>query len=608
MIIFASMDMSKLHLHWRPSKYKGTTYKSYSLARAYRKDGKNRKEIVLPLGSLSEEDVKKWKTFVDSLKQSDMILTTFEDIDVLKHYAYLDLAAINQIWEEWKLDKPFSVQSDTDVELCKIARILTINRCTEPTSKSQVVGWFHGTWLSNLLKVSPEKINASRIFRDLDHIEDCKEQICRHLYENLKKRNPSSMQSFFYDLSSATFSGTKCVLMKCGYCKEGYFNHIVLALVVNTDGLPVYWEVLEGNTADSNTITWLIDRLKKIFPITNISLIFDRGMVSDENLTLLEEQGHKYISAMDRNQIEKNACNIDFIRFSGFDPDRINQQISEIRDFTKLNDITYYKELKTENKRRYILCFNPQLFSDQRKAKEASIDNYREFVEKLNEELLLAKNSRSEDTTRDKFKKQLAKLKLKNIMETGLEEVEIKTLDDKGKEKIIKTFKGIIGTVDQNKLKEAGKLDGFWLLVTNHYEKNEGQFLLSPENAINPYRDKTIIESAFRDIKSFIDIEPINVWTDKHVRAHFTICVLAYFINRIICMKLHQNKGSLSKGIITHQSAFKALSEGTIDKIRIRNASIQGCKLSGINDTIKEIVNRLKMPDIIKIKPIMDGK
>ncbi len=599
------MDLSKLHLHWRPSKYKGTTYRSYSLARAYRKDGKNRKEIVLPLGRLSDEDVKRWQAFVNSLKKPEMILTTFEDIEVLKHYKYLDLAAVNHIWEDWKLDKPFSLQSTADVDLCNIARILTINRCTQPTSKSMVVDWFYGTWLSNLLSVSPEKVNASRIFRELDHIEDCKEQICRHLYENIKKRKPSSMQSFFYDLSSATFSGTKCILMKWGHCKEGYLNHVVLALVVNTDGLPVYWEVLEGNTADANTITWLIDRLKKIFPITDVSLVFDRGMVSDENLSFLEEQGHKYISAMDRNQIEKIAGNIDFLQFSYFSPDRICQQISEHKDFTKLNNITYYKELKTVNNRRYILCFNPQLFKDQRKAKDASIASYKEFVEKLNEELLHAKNSRSEDTTRDKFIKQLAKLKLKNILDVSIKEVEIKSQDSKGKKKIIKTYKGIIGQVDRQKFNEAGKLDGFWLLVTNHYEKNEGRFLMSPENAINPYRDKTIIESAFRDIKSFIDIEPINVWTDKHVKAHFTICVLAYFINRIICMRLHQNKGKLSKDIITHQSAYKALANGTIDKIRINNAGIQGYKLSGINDCIREIVNRINMPEIIKVKPIM---
>jgi transposase len=599
------MDLSKLHIHWRASKYKGKTYKSYSLARAYRKDGKNRKEIVLPLGKLSEEDLKRWKIFIEALKKPDMMLTNFDEIEVLKHYKYLELAAINHIWEEWELDKPFTGHPNKEVELCKIARILTMNRCVEPTSKSQVVDWFQGTWLSHLLKVDHEKVNVSRIFRDLGYIEDCKEQICKHLYENLNRRTPDSMQSFFYDLSSATFSGSKCILMKWGHCKEGYLNHVVLALVVNKDGLPVYWEVLEGNTADSNTITWLLARLQKLFPIENITLVFDRGMVSEDNLILLEAEGYKYISAMDRNQIEKIADNVDFHQYINFDPKKIEQQINETGDFTRLNDTTFYKEIKTDNPRRYILCFNPQLFKDQRKARDTAIENFREFVERLNEELLLAKNSRNEEATKGKFVKQLSKLKLKNIIDVLIEEVEIRTQDNNGKEKIIKTYKGIIGPIDQRRVNEAGKLDGFWLLVTNHNEYENGRFLLPPDDAIKPYRDKTIIESAFRDIKSFIEIVPIGVWTDKHVKAHFTICVLAYFINRMICLRLHQNQGNLTKDIITHQTTYKILSEGSIDKIRIKNVAVQGHKLSGLNEYIYEIVKRLNMPEITRIKPIM---
>lgn len=600
------MDLSKLHIHWRASKYKGKTYKSYSLARAYRKDGKNRKEIVLPLGKLSEEDLKRWRIFIEALKKPDMMLTNFDDIEVLKHYKYLDLAAVNHIWEEWSLDKPFTGHPNKEVELSKIARILTINRCIEPTSKSQVVDWFQGTWLAHLLKVDHEKVNVSRIFRDLSYIEDCKEQICKHLYENLNRRTPDSMQSFFYDLSSATFSGSKCILMKWGHCKEGYLNHVVLALVVNKDGLPVYWEVLEGNTADSSTITWLRTRLEKLLPVKNITIVFDRGMVSDENLNLLEGEGYKYISAMDRNQLERIADNVDFLHYNHFDPQKIEQQINETGDFTWLNDTTFYKEIKTIDQRRYILCFNPQLFKDQRKARDTAIENFREFVERLNEELLLAKNSRNKEATKGKFLKQLSKLKLKNIIDILIKEVEIRTRDKNDKEKIIQTYKGIIGPIDQRKVNEAGRLDGFWLLVTNHNEYENGRFLLSPDDAIKPYRDKTIIESAFRDIKSFIEIVPIGVWTNKHVKAHFTICVLAYFINRMICLRLHHNQGDLTKDVITHQSAYKILAEGSIDKIRIKNVAVQGHKLSGLNEYIYEIVKRLKMPEITKVKQLMD--
>jgi len=68
--------------------------------------------------------------------------------------------------------------------------------------------------------------------------------------------------------------------MKRGHCKEGYQNHVVLAIVVNKDWLPFYWDVLPGGTADANTITWLMCRLKSRFKTIDTTLVFDRGMVS----------------------------------------------------------------------------------------------------------------------------------------------------------------------------------------------------------------------------------------------------------------------------------------------------------------------------------------
>jgi transposase len=126
------------------------------------------------------------------------------------------------------------------------------------------------------------------------------------------------VMTVFYELSSTTFYGSKCLLMKWRHCKEGYENHIVLAIVVNKEGLPFYWEVLPGGTADSKTIVWLMERLQQRFKTAGATVVFDRGMVSDDNLALIEEAKIKYISAMDKNQIEK-ITGIDFNQFSGLD-------------------------------------------------------------------------------------------------------------------------------------------------------------------------------------------------------------------------------------------------------------------------------------------------
>ena len=75
-------------------------------------------------------------------------------------------------------------------------------------------------------------------------------------------------------------------------------------------------------------------------------------------------------------------------------------------------------------------------------------------------------------------------------------------------------------------------MDGIWMLVTNITETMESEeYRLKPEELISAYRDKNRIEEAFRDVKSFIKFQPTFVYTDDHVRAHYTICILSYLMD-----------------------------------------------------------------------------
>jgi len=592
------MDFAKLHLHWRSSKYKNKTYRSYSLARPFYKDGKNLKDIIFKLGKLSDDEATKWRDFLKTFKKPDAFYTTLDDIGVIDHFSYLDIAAVSTVWDEWKLDDVFQNNGKRNLDVATITRILAINRCFEPTSKSQVPDWVRTTSLPWLLDFDPELVNASRIFRELTVIEEYKEDICQHLFSLLQAKSPRSMKTVFYDLSSASLTGTKCILMKWGHCKEGYRNHVVLAIVVNSEGIPFYWEVLPGNTADSTTITWLLSRLKKRFKVSNITVVFDRGMVSDDNLILLEGDEIKYISAMDRNQIEKIA-GIDFAKYSFLTAEQADEQANELPKFKKLNNTTHYREIKVENKRRYILCFNPQLFKNQRKARIQAVEDFKIFVDMLNTQLLEAKNTRQRKATYKKFDQQLTKAKISGFVDVKLSRVRITKKNRSEKEYIVRTYQGSFN-VDEKKMLAAGKLDGFWLLVTNHIEKTNNRFTVSAKNAIAPYHDKVVIESAFRDIKSFIDVSPIYVWTESHVKAHFTVCVLAYLINRTITLRLHKNKGDLSADVVAHEKLYKRLSSCLIDHIKVKNVDLTTYQMTCPTEVQKELVKRLNLSDLLK--------
>jgi len=593
------MDLSTLHLDWGSSRYKGKVYRSYNLARCVWVDGKNKKEPVIKLGKLSDCEVEKWRMLLKGIKNPDCFMTSFDDIVVEKHYAYLDVAVANAIWDELGLGKVFRKSGKRIVSIEKTARILTINRCIDPSTKSQTPAWFRETALPWMTGVNPSEFYPSRIFRDLTAIESHKEAICHFLFEQFSRSNSESMKSVFYDLSSSSFEGVKCKLMNWGHCKDGYENHIVLALVVNKDGLPFYWEVLPGCTADSKTIVWLLERLRNKFKLPEVTLVFDRGMVSDDNLALLQEDNIKYISAMDRNQIEK-ITKIDFSVFSNLLPEKIAKQVDHLPGFAKIDNNTFYREIKVEAKRRYILCFNPQLFKDQRKAREQSLANFRILVDSLNRELLVAKKSRQKKLTYAKFESKLKRLKFSGFVGVNLTRKYVYMQED-GTIRKIRTYQATV-EVNDDGMRLAGKLDGFWLLVTNHFEKDKKGFSIKSEEAIAPYREKEVIEEAFRDIKSFVKIEPIHVWTEEHVKAHYSICVLSYLIDRTITLRLHKSNGDNTKEIVAHGKLFKELSKCRLDYIGVKN--IHQKKFSLTKQTVKqrELLRRIGLPSLTNRK------
>ncbi len=592
------MDIAKLHLHWGERRYKGKTYRSYSLARAYREHGKSRKEIVVKLGKLTEPEVQRWQQILLAAKQPQAFLTTFEQLVVTHHYAYLDVAVVNAVWDTLELNRVFPQTGKRTLTLASIARILTMNRCLEPSSKSRTPEWFRRTALAWLLHIPAAKVNASRIFRELVAIEDQKEGLCQHLSSWLRRQNPDTMQTVFYDLSSTTFSGSHCLLMNWGYCKEGYHNHVVLALVVNRDGLPFYWDVLPGKTSDVTTITWLLDRLKqRLKELHDVTLTFDRGMVSDSNLGLLEHAEIKYISAMDKDQIE-GLTGVDFDQFSLVDSQQIEQQVKALPYFTKLTSALFYREITVTGARRYILCFSPHLFKEQRHARDKAVKTFRRLVHEINAELRAAQKSRQHDATLKKFRVPIQKAKLTNFVRVTLQPLDVTNATGHSTQDI-HTWQGDV-EVDETAMRHAGRLDGFWLLVTNHTETEAQHFSLSAQDIISPYQDKTVIEAAFRDIKSFIDIRPVYVWTEAHVKAHYTLCVLAYLIDRTLTLRLHANKGGdLTQHIVSHERLYHELAACQIDCIEVNNIQRSTYNLTRPTRIHQELLERIGLEHLL---------
>ncbi|MBW2740008.1 MAG: IS1634 family transposase [Deltaproteobacteria bacterium] len=567
----------------------------YSLVEPYRENGKNRHRVITYLSGLTPEDVQQIRRGLAVMKGLEIETIKVEDLVFEDHWRYLDVAFLDVIWKQWKISKIFPQSEDKDVQTSEIVEILTLYRCLDPGSYLFAVDWFNKTALDRILHIDSQHINKSRIFRELDLIEDRKEDIERYLYKALNKRDDGSMHIVFYDLTDSYFEGQKCELASAGRTKSNGYRkkRVVLSLLVNSSGYPFAWDILEDYTADVKTIKDLSVRWKREFKFKDneIVLVFDRGMVSDENLKHLELEKYKYITALDKNQIP-GTQKVNIERFESINEENMTEQIIKM-GFRKYDDTTYYENLGTVDGRRYALIFNPEMLTDQRKSRKELIQRAKDYLDKENEALSRAKKSRNRDKTKNRIDKQLKAMKAMNFVDYDLEPQIIKA---DGRE--INSFHIVPKETDGNReaIKKAERIDGLWTIVTNTPSKGDDENGFTEDDLIRAYRDKNQIEQAFKDVKSFIKIQPFNVWTPKHVRAHYTICVLSYLLDITIANRLKE----VDIGVRSTQRVYEVLKDGIIGKITVESTGDEFFKLMSLQSQQKAILELFQSENVVE--------
>jgi transposase len=84
---------------------------------------------------------------------------------------------------------------------------------------------------------------------------------------------------------------------KIGFSKDHKYNQpqVVVALTVTIQGLPLAMRIFEGNTFEGHTMLPCIKDICLSYALKQIVIVADAGMLSEENLKLLEEKKLEYI-------------------------------------------------------------------------------------------------------------------------------------------------------------------------------------------------------------------------------------------------------------------------------------------------------------------------
>ncbi len=117
-----------MHLSYSTSTYKDRSYKSYSIAESYRDGKTSRKRTIWSIGKLTDQQADQIRLILKVVQNEDEVVTRLKDIVVQESKAYLDIAVVNDLWDQWQLDHAFDYDvTDSPLATHTVARILTIN-------------------------------------------------------------------------------------------------------------------------------------------------------------------------------------------------------------------------------------------------------------------------------------------------------------------------------------------------------------------------------------------------------------------------------------------------------------------------------------------------
>ena len=181
-------------------------------------------------------------------------------------------------------------------------RHLVISRIAFPLSKLKTMEY--------LYRYQGVSIGIDSIYRFLDKLNSrLKPQVEQIAFEHTKRLLQGEISVVFYDMTTLYFEASdEDDLRKTGFSKDGKHQHpqIFLGLLVSLGGYAIGYDIFEGNTYEGHTLIPFLENISKKFNLDKPVVIADSGLLSNSNISALEEKGYEYIlGARIKNESEK---------------------------------------------------------------------------------------------------------------------------------------------------------------------------------------------------------------------------------------------------------------------------------------------------------------
>jgi transposase len=403
-----------------------------------------------------------------------------------------------ELWKRLELDRFFEQTMDhevADAPWSRVTALLAINRLCAPGSELAIEQrWYPTTALDDLLKIEEGKVNDTRLYRCLDRILRHKTKLERHLKERYGALFGAEFDVLLYDLTSTYVEGAaeNNPMVSRGYSRDHRpdCEQLVIALIVNHEGFPFSYETFDGNRSDVSTMETILRMVERKYGKARRIWIFDRGIVSEENLAAIRKRGGQYLTGTPRSQMKQ------------FEAELLKEDWTRVRPEVEVKKVPIPQGEET-----YILCRTSGR-AEKEKAIRNRFSNSMETALKGLEKAIVT--GRLKD--RNKMERRLGKIQARHPQVNDLYDLALRD-----------TAEGVrlFWEIKEDRKNWRESREGAYLLRSNLQAE-------TAEELWSKYMQLTEAEASFRALKSELSIRPLFHQLEPRVKAHVMVAFLGY--------------------------------------------------------------------------------
>ena len=385
----------------------------------------------------------------------------------------------------------------------KVLQLLVVNRLLDPGSEFRVHRqWYLSTAMDALLGTDFAVAEKDRLYRCLDRVLEHKQELFVWLRQKWADLFQADFEVLLYDLTSTYFEGAmdQNPKAKYGHSRDQRTDclQVVIALVITSDGFPLAYEVMDGNTSDRATLRGFLDKIEKTYGKAKRMWVMDRGIPSEEILREMRDPAREifYLVGTPKGKIQQSEK-----KWLDLPWQKVRESV-EVKLFEQEGEL-------------YVLAK-----SAGRQAKETAMRRKR--LARLFRKLRAMRRSLP---SRDQLLMRLGAAK--SAAGRAFQFVHLQ-VPGEDQEVTRETFQF---WVDKKKLQAAEWRDGHYLLRSNLTAGD-------PSVLWARYVQLTQIESVFRSLKSELGIRPIYHQLEHRADAHILIAFLAYCLQITLKQRL----------------------------------------------------------------------